>query len=149
MPKCPRCQEDKPLSSFSRDRTKSSGRCSHCKSCKNKAKQEWITPEYKREEALKWRQRNPWKYKASNVVRGWRSRDARLGLSLDTPPFQKIVDLWREQNFICSYCGVNCSLDTISVDHMVPVTKGGDHDLKNLTTCCLACNIIKRARSSV
>jgi hypothetical protein len=32
--RCPRCNEDKPLSGFHKDRSKSSGRCAWCKACK-------------------------------------------------------------------------------------------------------------------
>lgn len=41
----------------------------------------------------------------------------------------------------CVYCGV---LDPTTVDHVVPVSKGGLSDTTNLVPCCHSCNSSKR-----
>lgn len=48
----------------------------------------------------------------------------------------------RRDNFICSYCG-KYTRDG-HVDHVVPLSKGGDDSLSNLVWACRACNLSKR-----
>ena len=49
--------------------------------------------------------------------------------------------------FVCSYCG--CEMDLVSddmqvsVDHIVPLARGGTNDITNLVLCCRNCNIAK------
>ena len=40
----------------------------------------------------------------------------------------------------CLCCG---SVDALTVDHIVPVAKGGDNDIDNLQTLCVECNVQK------
>lgn len=42
----------------------------------------------------------------------------------------------------CSYCGAS---DHLSVDHIVPLSRGGTHEPTNLTCACRVCNSAKRA----
>jgi len=41
----------------------------------------------------------------------------------------------------CTYCG---SVDNITADHIIPVTRGGTHSIGNLTSACKSCNSSKR-----
>lgn len=40
-------------------------------------------------------------------------------------------------NYTCAYCG---SRDDLTVDHVVPKSKGGKDTWDNLVTCCISCN---------
>jgi len=44
-------------------------------------------------------------------------------------------------NTICSYCGNKC--DSLTIDHMVPLSLGGDNTKSNITVSCLSCNSSK------
>jgi 5-methylcytosine-specific restriction endonuclease McrA len=46
----------------------------------------------------------------------------------------------------CPYCGEYMSRATKSLDHMVPLGKGGVHGVVNLIVCCNRCNSAKRDR---
>ena len=50
--------------------------------------------------------------------------------------------VWTEQHYLedCLYCGNPAT----SVDHIVPLSRGGDHELHNLRMICLRCNYAKR-----
>ena len=41
----------------------------------------------------------------------------------------------------CQYCG--CSEEKLSIDHVMPRSRGGSDDWLNVTTACLPCNVMK------
>ena len=45
--------------------------------------------------------------------------------------------------FRCVYCGAGAPEKRIEVDHVVPVSKGGDDHESNLVAACLDCNVGK------
>jgi 5-methylcytosine-specific restriction endonuclease McrA len=45
-----------------------------------------------------------------------------------------------EKGFSCAYCGSN---EKLTVDHVVPLSRGGTSDLSNLVPCCFSCNSSK------
>ena len=46
----------------------------------------------------------------------------------------------------CFYCDDQLSVETATVDHVVPRLHGGSHDVENLVTACQPCNSSKNAR---
>jgi hypothetical protein len=63
-------------------------------------------------------------------------------LGLQTWKDQRIRVLKRD-NYTCAYCG----LEANQVDHIIPRSAGGSHDLDNLVACCKPCNTRKGSRS--
>lgn len=43
----------------------------------------------------------------------------------------------------CFYCGCQLNDSNQTIDHIVPVTKGGTNDIQNLVRCCHDCNQMK------
>lgn len=41
---------------------------------------------------------------------------------------------------VCSHCGRKLDLDNMTVDHVIPLSKGGTNELKNLVALCENCN---------
>lgn len=50
-------------------------------------------------------------------------------------------------NGTCHLCGKKCRPDEIHLDHLVPLSRGGDHSAANLRVACAACNLSKRAEA--
>lgn len=48
--------------------------------------------------------------------------------------------IFRRDGFICQYCGRVAVEMELSIDHIIPVSKGGTSDFDNLITACLNCN---------
>lgn len=48
---------------------------------------------------------------------------------------------------LCRYCRRELTAETLTVDHMHPVSRGGAHCLKNMTLCCRDCNHLKHTRT--
>jgi len=53
--------------------------------------------------------------------------------------------VFARDNYTCTYCGERGK--KLECDHIIPVAKGGSHDLGNLTTACKACNQSKRDKT--
>lgn len=51
--------------------------------------------------------------------------------------------VWERDNFTCQRCG---SRQRLSVDHIIPESRGGALDLSNLQTLCRSCNSSKGAK---
>lgn len=47
----------------------------------------------------------------------------------------------------CYLCGEFISYDNFTIDHVVPLDKGGDNTVDNLRCCCGRCNIMKGNQS--
>jgi len=50
------------------------------------------------------------------------------------------VNIFKRDNYACQYCGTSRDL---SIDHVIPRSRGGASNWKNLVTACKACNARK------
>ena len=55
-------------------------------------------------------------------------------------PTAKRFKVLRRDNFTCQYCGAKAPAVVLQVDHVVPVSQGGDGEMDNLVTSCVTCN---------
>lgn len=55
-------------------------------------------------------------------------------------------EVFKRDGFKCQYCGESAPDVILHVDHIHPVSKGGDNDVMNLITSCAACNSGKSDR---
>lgn len=49
-------------------------------------------------------------------------------------------EVFKRDGFKCQYCGATAPDVVLEVDHINPVSKGGDNELINLITSCKSCN---------
>jgi 5-methylcytosine-specific restriction endonuclease McrA len=63
-------------------------------------------------------------------------------------PFKKIIlsrkNILRRDSHRCQYCGTTTNL---TVDHVMPKSRGGEDSWENLTTACIKCNNKKGNRT--
>lgn len=59
----------------------------------------------------------------------------RKGISKSTR-----FEVFKRDSFTCQYCGKSAPDVVLEVDHINPVSKGGDDDISNLITACFDCN---------
>jgi CRISPR/Cas system Type II protein with McrA/HNH and RuvC-like nuclease domain len=50
------------------------------------------------------------------------------------------VRIYKRDNNECVYCG---SSKQLTLDHVIPKSRGGGNDWNNLVTCCFSCNLRK------
>lgn len=77
-------------------------------------------------------------YKASNKAK----RRAACNGGIGGP---ELLEWKRRQTKVCYWCGSKCARKH-HVDHYVPLTKGGRHELANLVISCPTCNQRKCAK---
>jgi len=54
--------------------------------------------------------------------------------------------LWRDEN-TCQYCETQLNESNQTLDHVLPVSRGGKHEWTNLVACCRKCNAKKANRT--
>jgi 5-methylcytosine-specific restriction endonuclease McrA len=66
-------------------------------------------------------------------------------------PFKKVApnrrNIFKRDNYICQYCGIDLYENLATVDHVVPRCKGGGSTWTNMVTACKDCNLFKGNRS--
>ena len=55
-------------------------------------------------------------------------------------------EVFKRDSFTCQYCGQKSPDVVLEIDHITPVSGGGDNDILNLVTACKACNSGKSDR---
>jgi len=65
-------------------------------------------------------------------------------------PVRKVVfcrrNLWRRDHRRCQYCGIEPPIDEITIDHIIPQSKGGESTFENCVLACMSCNLKKGNR---
>lgn len=90
------------------------------------------------EECRRWMR----EYRQTHPERHWAVRTKNLhGHEIDEETIKYVAMLLRDP---CAYCG---SRDRITIDHIVPASKGGLSHWSNLTAACKRCNARKSAGS--
>lgn len=55
--------------------------------------------------------------------------------------------VFRRDNHQCQYCEVECTSKTISIDHVIPRSRGGKNTWVNLVAACISCNNSKGSKT--
>ncbi len=55
-------------------------------------------------------------------------------------------EVFKRDSFSCQYCGKMPPDITLEIDHVTPVSRGGENDINNLITACFDCN---RGKSNI
>jgi 5-methylcytosine-specific restriction endonuclease McrA len=153
---CTRCGGDGP---FYRHRAV-------CKSCQKAYIAQWQKdhPEARCTSKLRYQQNHPDRVRETNsryarshpdYLKGWRLRNFAKWLSYCKRRYEWKADgtLTKEQwqdtlyvfNHVCAYClRGNVKL---TMDHMIPISKGGPHAVENVVPACRPCNSRKGPRS--
>lgn len=96
-----------------------------------------VNRQYYLAKSKRWHQRNP--DKALEKKRRRRSRIA--GVIHDLTPAQWEA-IKRAFSYRCAYCNGG---DKLTMDHITPISKGGDHTVTNVVPACRSCNASKHA----
>lgn len=70
----------------------------------------------------------------------------RIPTNWPTPRFRKRV-LFNRDGWKCQYCCVKLDWNTVTIDHVLPRSRGGQTSWKNCVAACKKCNIAKGSRT--
>lgn len=121
---CTHCKQIKPLEDFPVDNDKRSGKKSHCRLCHASLNQQ------RRDENPYWHPAIQQNYRAKQY-----GKDGRVSPT-------EISALFEAAGHKCP-CGATTDLE---IDHIVPLNKGGEHEISNLQVLCKSCNSAKGDR---
>ena len=62
-------------------------------------------------------------------------------------PIESFLARYGEPPWLCPYCLQKFTTSKISFDHVVPLSREGEHSLSNIWGVCRRCNLYKRALS--
>jgi CRISPR/Cas system Type II protein with McrA/HNH and RuvC-like nuclease domain len=55
-----------------------------------------------------------------------------------------LIEEWNNE---CAYCGYKQKHRELTIDHVVPLSKGGDDSYENQVPCCRTCNLSKNHKA--
>lgn len=162
---CTKCQVEKSVELFSKDKYKKDGLAYHCKECVkayNKSNAETIAKQKRayrqanREKITAYHQA----YKKSN--RGAIAEQMKaywqtpIGKAAHKNTKHKRRSLTRQGDVTsaqllelqqsaktCYWCNTSLKGKEVHIDHYIPLSKGGEHTLCNLVVSCSSCNLTK------
>ena len=160
MKTCSKCQLSKPLDDFSSHRREKDGKNTICKSCDGIRKRAWqkANPQKCCDSRKRYYQRHPDRVKAYNQSQKGRARDKRYyrrnyqkcyamvmlrkARLLKAPIVEKIdrISIYERDQGICHICKHRVSKMKFTLDHLIPLSKQGNHTAINLATAHRSCN---------
>jgi 5-methylcytosine-specific restriction endonuclease McrA len=92
-----------------------------------------------KQRARQWAKDNPEQYNLNMKAAKHRRRTRKKNNGNNTLTAAEIRRVFKEIT-CCIYCGAEGNL---TLDHIVPISKGGQNCLENVTVACMACNLAK------
>ena len=111
----------------------------------NKASRKWQrkNPDKVKAWAKRWRDNNPDKVRLFSQKRDFRKRNAEGDFTLG-----EWNSKLEEYNYRCAYCGCELDTDIITIDHVIPISRGGPNYIENLVPACRSCNSKKHTKTA-
>ncbi len=136
---CVKCLEWKPLVKFGRHSTCVGGRRNTCTTCEGRQSRAHTKADPVKYERMKanvraYQARNPLRMRILCLKRRCRMAGGR-GVTLEQ--YRELLELY---DYRCAYCG---SSKNLTMDHFVPLSRGGEHDIDNILPACWHCNSSK------
>lgn len=159
--RCSGCMRVKSTEQFTRDSSKHDGLRTTCKLCKKASDARWHSrnkmlhnessraryrrcPEYYRVAQKRWIAEHPERAATLSKLNVQRRRARLRNVPCDLTAAEW-RDILKKANGRCRYCRKTCG--KLTMDHKIPVSRGGHHTASNITAACGKCNSSKGAKT--
>lgn len=146
MRTCTRCGESKPLTEFNQNYKRRQFDV-YCKGCRSAYAKQYHQANKQRLNArnARWRRDNPERQKVLQQRYVARRRALKASVEANLPP-----DFWITLLHFygpeCARCG---SAERLTHDHVLALSRGGEHTWLNSQVLCFSCNSSKQARNAI
>ena len=140
---CTQCYQEKPLECFHLRNSAKDKKSSECKECHRKRKAIYYLTH--RELCLATSARNQSRYKERRYL-WWRLRYQSMR-ALPVITKNMWASVLRRYKNRCVWCGKD-DVD-LTIDHLIPIFRGGDNSFGNIVPACRSCNSKKGIKSVV
>ena len=167
--KCKNCEKTFDESNFYNDKSKPSGKKPRCKACEKLTidvkrrreyeKKYWSDPDRKEKRKAQIRRSMAKNMDAYKVKRKeYLKTDAGMNTQRKAGQVTRCksagayiehvdpLELYQEQNGVCYMCLEQFNFKDMEMDHLIPICKGGKHEVSNVKMCCGTCNKKKGAK---
>ena len=169
---CTRCAERLPKTAFHRDKAATDGLRAMCKKCRIENVKDWYQEniEERRIKQTKRRRENVEVERQRDNERYERDREKRIALATEHSHRRKarklntvvekgisVLSLKKKHGTKCYYCqkemdfskgvGRKFNNDMATIEHLTPLSRGGEHTFENTVLACRFCNISRGAKS--
>lgn len=142
---CVHCETTKSLSDFERRKDKVGSICKKCKSAKQNAR--YNTDEtFKQTMLQSARQYSNTRYATDEEFRKAEQVRKQLRRATGSLTVEQWLEIVAQFNGVCAYCG---SPHNLTMDHVIPISKGGKTTVDNVIPACSSCNSSKQAKDVV
>ncbi|TXS47642.1 HNH endonuclease [Streptomyces sp. or43] len=136
---CSKCFVVKGHEAFSVRRDAGDGRNGQCRTCSNVGNRLWYAENSERaaQKDRVWRDANPDRWRELN--RHSRAlRRARIAAATVVPfTHDELMASWEDDGlYACVFCGGPFE----EIEHILPLSRGGEHSIANLVPSCVECN---------
>jgi len=144
---CSKCREEKSSDEFYKQTKSRIGLSLYCKKCSLKSLREWRSKNPKRPAELSknWRDKNKEKSKMVRAASYAKRRAFKVNGSINSSFIKQLMDY---QKCMCVVCRKDIS-KSFHLDHIVPISKGGNSEKYNLQLLCPECNLRKWNKSPI
>lgn len=169
---CTRCAERLPRTSFHKDKSASDGLRAMCKKCRIENVKGWYREniDERRIKQTSRRRENVEVERQRDNERYVRDREKRIALATEHSHRRKarklntvvekgisVLSLKKKHGTKCYYCkkemdfkkgvGRKFNNDMATIEHLTPLSRGGEHTFENTVLACRFCNISRGAKS--
>ena len=177
MKLCGKCQIEKPVVEFNKYKKNPDGLQAYCRQCNKQYHSKWYqtnkehvdskrtkhrkeNPEQETQIRRKWEEKN--REKRNQQHRDYRKtpngraiqrkhnikrRALEKNAFVEEIPQEYIDSLLVRQNSYCRYCLVDFNLEPYTVEHILPLQRGGLNERNNIALLCKSCNSSKLAKT--
>jgi len=87
--------------------------------------------------------RRAWYRRNRHKVIGWVLKRKFAIVGFDPDAWQQRFKFYGER---CAYCLIQLTKESVTIDHVIPISVGGKGWASNLVPACISCNLAKRAK---